>query len=242
MSQPGKVKGQQAFVLHAQPYKETSLLVEMFTREHGRVGLVARGARRPRAGIRALLLPFSPLEVGWFGKSDIRTLSDIDWQGGLPQLASTPLVTGFYVNELILKLVARDDPHEGLFDDYRTLIAHLARGSVAIAPVLRRFELQLLAATGYAPTLDRDLAGEPVRAEAIYGFVPGEGARPGAERGCEVSGQTLLALDQDTLDQASAAVLREARFLNRALLTHALAGTELASRALLNEVAALSDN
>ena len=142
MSQPGKVKGQQAFVLHAQPYKETSLLVEMFTREHGRVGLVARGARRPRAGIRALLLPFSPLEVGWFGKSDIRTLSDIDWQGGLfgfyflPELPTTyhevMKTDGKVFNKFYHGMLDRVTHRKALRDELVTIIRMLTGQPPAI--------------------------------------------------------------------------------------------------------------
>ena len=106
MSQPGKVDHQPAFVLHSVPYKETSLIVELFTRDHGRVSVVARGARRPRAALRGLLLPFQPLKVGWFGKTELKTLAHADWQGALPQLGGVPLLAGLYLNELLLRLTA----------------------------------------------------------------------------------------------------------------------------------------
>lgn len=238
-----KIAHQPAYVLHALPYKETSLLVELLTRDHGRVSVVARGARRPRAAIRGVLLPFAPLEVGWFGKGEVRTLADADWVGGVPQLAGTPLLSGFYLNELSIKLIARDDPHPELFDAYDTAVRQLAGGR--IAPVLRRFELDLLAAIGYAPMLEHDAAGAMIAADHAYRYLADEGAWPlaagrgGAGRMCNVSGATLLALA--VRDLASAAVQREARVLLRMLLDEALGGAELATRELLHQVAALAD-
>jgi DNA repair protein RecO (recombination protein O) len=107
-----------AFVLHAYPYRETSLVVEMFCQHKGRVGLVARGARRPRSALRGVLLAFQPLEVSWAGKSELKTLHSAEWRGGIAQLRGKPLICGFYLNELLLKLLAREDPHEALFHHY----------------------------------------------------------------------------------------------------------------------------
>ncbi len=238
-----KITHQPAYVLHALPYKETSLLVELLTRDHGRVSVVARGARRPRAAIRGVLLPFAPLEVGWFGKGEVRTLADADWVGGVPQLAGTALLSGFYLNELSIKLVARDDPHPELFTAYDAAVRQLAGGR--IAPVLRRFELDLLTAIGYAPALEHDTGGEPIEPDQPYRYLAGEGAdklaagRSGQGRSCEVSGATLLALAAGEL--ASGSVQREARVLLRMLLDEALGGAELSTRELLYQVATLAD-
>ena len=152
MSSPGKGGHQPAFVLHAQAYKETSLIVELFTRDHGRVSVVARGARRPRAALRGLLLPFQPLVLGWFGKTELKTLAHADWQGALPQLGGVPLLAGLYLNELLLRLTAREDPHPALFADYAATVRAIGPrdGRQDMSALLRRFELRLLAELGYA--------------------------------------------------------------------------------------------
>ncbi|RBJ67219.1 DNA repair protein RecO, partial [Pseudomonas sp. MWU12-2534b] len=97
MSQPGRVDKQSAYILHTQPYRETSLLLEVLTRDHGRFSLVARGARRPRSDLRGVLLPFQPLTLSWFGKGELRTLHGADWDGGVRPLTGLPLVCGFYL-------------------------------------------------------------------------------------------------------------------------------------------------
>ena len=102
------------FVLHTYPYRETSLIVEAFTRQHGRTALIAKGARRPRSALRGVLLAFQPLLLSWAGRSDLRTLHKAEWQGGLPQLKGAGLLCGFSLNELMVKPLARDDPHEEL--------------------------------------------------------------------------------------------------------------------------------
>src|SRR5213596_3111358 len=99
------------YVLHTYPYKETSLIVETFTRRFGRVALLARGARRPRSAMRGVLLSFNPLRLSWSGSADLANLRDAEWACGIPLLGGRELMCGFYVNELLLKLLPRDDPH-----------------------------------------------------------------------------------------------------------------------------------
>ena len=114
------------FVLHSYPFRETSLIVEAFTRDHGRVALVARGARRPRSSLRGVLSPFQPLLLSWSGRSELRTLVRAESQNGHLALAGETLMCGFYLNELLLKLLPRDDPHERLYDAYQHTLAGLA--------------------------------------------------------------------------------------------------------------------
>ena len=155
---------QPAFVLHTYPYRETSLVLEVFTRDFGRIALVARGARRPRSALRGVLLAFQPLLLNWGGKSELRTLHKAEWQGGLPQLKGTALLCGFYLNELMVKLLPREDPHERLYQSYCETLHALGAGRER-ATTLRRFEKQLLKELGYALTLDRDVeSGEMVEA------------------------------------------------------------------------------
>ncbi len=241
--QQGKVDRQPAYVLHTQPYRETSLLVEVLTRDYGRFTLVARGARRPRSDLRGLLLPFQPLQLAWFGKGELRTLHSADWRGGVPQFAGARLVTGFYLNELVLRLAARDDPSPALFKLYDRAVRSLVDHALT-ATVLRRFELALLEELGYAPALTQDHLAQAIAPQARYlcrfGAAPeltdGEQAPRGA---ANVSGATLLALAAADFEQPQ--TRREARLLLRLLLDELLGPEPLASRELLTTLYALSD-
>jgi DNA repair protein RecO (recombination protein O) len=142
---------QPAFVLHSYPYRETSLIVEAFTRHHGRIGLLAKGARRPKSALRGTLLAFQPLLIQWGGRGELRGLHSAEWQGGVAQLKGIGLMSGFYLNELLLRFLHRDDPHEGLFDLYAEAISALSTNN-RIAATLRRFEKFLLGELGYALT------------------------------------------------------------------------------------------
>src|SRR5574343_1864623 len=126
MNPRGKVDAQPAYVLHTLPFRETSLIVEVFTRDDGRIALLARGARRPRAAIRGLMMGFQPLEIGWSGKGDVLTLMKAEWQGGQPLLGGEALFCGYYLNELLIHLLPREDAHPLLFARYGALLAHLA--------------------------------------------------------------------------------------------------------------------
>src|SRR3989304_9185997 len=148
---------QPAFVLHSYPYRETSLLLEVYSRNFGRVALVARGARRPRSALRGVLLAFQPLLLIWAGKSELRTLYKAEWEGGLPQLRGIALLCGFFLNELLVKLLPREDPHERLYEAYAESLRALGNGS-GHAATLRRFGKRFLGELGYALTLEHDVA------------------------------------------------------------------------------------
>jgi len=141
------------FVLHTYAYKETSLIVEAFTRRFGRVALLARGARRPRSAMRGVLLAFHPLRLGWSGSGELATLMAAEWGGALQPLAGRGLMCGFYLNELLLRLLPREDAHEELFDAYAEALSRLSAGEV-LSAVLRSFEKRLLAELGYAPIFE----------------------------------------------------------------------------------------
>jgi DNA repair protein RecO (recombination protein O) len=208
------------YVLHAYPYKETSLVIEAFTRRHGRVGLLARGARRPRSAMRGVLIAFHPLRLSWSGSSELGTLIAAEWGGGQGALAGIGLMCGFYLNELLLRLMPRDDPHEALFDAYGEALARLAAaaGAEGEAAVLRGFERRMLAELGYAPVLDRDAAsGAAIDADKRYAYEPERGPVETARAGESViSGRTLLDMAADNYDNAR--TREEARRLMRALI------------------------
>ena len=229
-----KVENQQAFVLHSYPFRETSLILEVFSREHGRLPIVARGARRPRSALRGLLMGFQPLELCWFGKGEVRTLHSAEWVGGQPQLSGTALLCGFYLNELLLNLMARDDPHEALFDYYRATLLRLAQEQDHAA-TLRCFEKHMLQELGYALMLEHEAGShEPIRAEGGYRYVLEHGASSAAEEGLPILGKTLhdMAAD-DYRDPLSA---QQSKQLMRMLINHHLAGRPLHTRELIKDM------
>jgi DNA repair protein RecO (recombination protein O) len=226
------------YVLHSYPFKETSLVVELFTRDFGRVGLVAKGARRPSSPMRGALMAFQPLLLSWSGKSELKVLHRAEWQGGRGQLVGLPLICGFYLNELLLRLMARDDPHAGLYGHYEAALGMLREGEPP-AIVLRRFERHMLAELGYALQLSQDTQGAAVSAERAYYYVvergPVEaGAGSPDPQSPELSGQALLDIDRD--DYSDAATLLQARALMRYVVNHYLAGKPLHTRQLLREM------
>ena len=222
------------YVLHTYPYKETSLIVEAFTRRYGRVALLARGARRPRSAMRGVLLAFHPLRLGWSGSADLATLISAEWGGGLQPLAGRGLMCGFYLNELILRLLPREDPHEALFDAYGEALARLAAGA-AYPAVLRSFEKRLLAELGYAPLFDRDAStGAPIEPAGSYVYEPDRGPVRASHGDLLVSGRTLLDLAAD--DYSRTETRDEARYLMRALIGHRLHGQVLHTRSVLMEL------
>jgi len=226
-----------AFVLHTYPYKETSLIVEAYLREHGRMGLVARGARRPMSSVRGVLLPFQPLLVSWSGRRDLRTLTRAEWRGGYAPLRGQALICGFYLNELLLKLLPRDVAHEGLFETYEATLTALAAGGNPSA-LLRRFEVDLLRELGYAVILDRDVdRDEPVACERSYVYVVERGpvsAASAQRMGVELSGQTLI--DMQAGSFTSTATQQESKALMRALINHYLGEQVLHTRQLLRDL------
>lgn len=227
------------FVLHTWPYKETSLIVEVLSRRHGRLGILARGARRPRSALRGLLLAFQPLRLSWSGSSELGTLTSAEWSGGEAALSGIGLMCGFYLNELLLRLLPREDPHEALFDTYAEALAMLAAGEPQ-APVLRGFERRLLAELGYAPLLDREAAGgTAIEPDKRYAYQPDRGPveTRGGNGDMVVRGSTLLDIARD--DYRAPETREEALRLMRALIAERLGGQSLHTRAVLAELKVL---
>ncbi|MDX1608659.1 MAG: DNA repair protein RecO [Halofilum sp. (in: g-proteobacteria)] len=223
------------YVLHQRPYRNTSMLLEAFTADAGRVGLVARGARRQGSRTRALLEPFQPLLLSWSGRGELHTLTGVESAGWRAPPAGRALLAGFYCSELVLRLLGRDDPNPEAFAAYDAAVTGLADAGAASEPLLRRFELGLLVALGYAPPLTVDTAsGDPVQADVDYDYLPEQGpAAAGAVRAegiVRVPGAHLLALAEARLDDP--AVLQSARRVLRAALQPHLGSRPLHSREL----------
>ena len=228
------------YVLHTYAYKETSLIVEVFTRGCGRVALLARGARRPRSAMRGVLLSFHPLRLGWSGSAELANLISAEWSGALQPLGGRALMCGFYLNELLLRLLPRDDPHEALFEVYGESLRQLSEG-IPQASVLRSFEKRLLSELGYAPLLEREaVSGAPIEPSRRYVYEPDRGPMPlmnPSSQDLSVSGQTLLDLAADEFGRQE--TRDEARTLLRALIGQRLHGQVLHTRAVLRELSDL---
>jgi DNA repair protein RecO (recombination protein O) len=228
-----RINGQPAFVLHSYPYKETSLIVDLFTRDYGRIAVVAKGAKRPLSKLRGVLQTFQPLSVSWSGKSELRTLIDAEWVGGMLPIERTALLCGFYLNELLVKLLARDDPHRALFDHYISTLNELAHDEPAQI-ALRKFERALLKETGVAADLKRSTTTrETVEAALDYVVDPEKGAREArvSDVWPVVTGKTLLDMERE--DYGDPATQAQSKQLMRFLLAHHLGGVPLNTRQIL---------
>lgn len=192
-----------AFVLHRYDWSESSLVLEVFTRHHGRIALVAKGVKRPTSQFRPVLLPLQPLLLSWGGEAEVRTLKAAQWQGGHVMPTGEALLSGCYLNELLMRLLARDDPHQGLFDHYALAVQLLAERADAQQLILRAFELLLLRDIGLLPSLAHEgntLAG--LNAADPYVLVPDSGLRAAHDDDAHVlSGEQWLAL-QTAMDEA----------------------------------------
>jgi len=242
MSTDARINNEPGFILHTYPFKETSVVAEVFTRSHGRVALIARGARRPASALRGLMQAFTPLLLSWFGKSELKTLHGAEWQGGLIAPQGRALMCGFYLNELLLRLLARGDAHEVLYDRYVATLDQLAGETcnTDYERILRRFEKNLLSEIGYGATFDVEaVSGALIDPEARYVFQPERGAlQANGQPGCPVSGQTLLDLAGDRFERS--ATLVEAKALMRALINHTLGAKPLYTRQLLRDLTELN--
>ncbi|RZF29519.1 DNA repair protein RecO [Paraburkholderia sp. UYCP14C] len=229
-----RIAEQPAFVLHSYPYRETSLIIDVLSRDHGRLALVAKGAKRPHSALRGVLQTFQPLSLAWSGKSEMRTLTGAEWVGGMLPLTGDALLCGFYVNELLVRFCAREDPHPQLFHHYVVTLTRLAHDEPPVQ-VLRSFELVLLRETGYAMALDRTVARKAVLADGRYVFDPERGVREASDEWPAqwpvVSGQTLLDMEKD--DYHRAQTVAQSKTLMRFLLNTYLGGAPLATRQIL---------
>lgn len=235
-----RVAGDPAYVLHHRPYSETSLLIEAYTRGHGRVGLIAKGARRPRSPARGLLAPFQPVLINYSGRGELAVVTGVEPNGLAHALAGEPLYCGFYLNEILMRVTTRHDAHERLFDLYHATLARLATGADP-SPALRIFEKRLLSELGYGLLLDRDATSKSlILPDARYDYMPETGPVSVTEgsvaHGVEVSGAALLALAAENF--ADAVHLRAARAVLRACLERHLGDRPLESRRLIREARA----
>ena len=245
-----RISDEPAYVLHRYDWSESSLILEVFTRQYGRIALVARGAKKPSSSFRPILLPLQPLHLAFGGDAEIRTLKSAEWQGGHVMPTGDALLSGYYLNELLMRLLARDDPHPALFDGYAATVQLLASQSAdTLQLALRAFELRLLRDIGLLPLLDLETATlAPLQADARYVLVPEAGLRQAhADDRSSLPGEQWQALQQalsheavfsDTL-RACIPGLNELKIQLRALLHYHCGVKVLKTRQMMMDLQAL---
>lgn len=235
MSERRRIDEQPSFILHSYPYRETSLILDVLSRDYGRISLIARGARRPRSALRGLLMAFQPLELGWSGSGEVMTLMKAEWQGGLPLLTDKALFVGYHINELLMHLLPREDPHPRLFDAYYLALHRLADG--VIESHIRCFEKVLLQELGYGLTLDVDVFGAPLIPDMLYRYEPERGPVPDRDANrsaSDVFGKTLLDIGREDFSDSVTAL--QAKQLMRQLIQHHIGGQSLTTRRIFQEL------
>ena len=231
-----KVDLQACYVLHARAYRDTSNLLDVFTQEYGRVGLVARGARSSKSRLQGLLQPFTPLLISWTGMGELHTLTHAEQEHRAHHLKAGNLMTGFYINELVINFLHKGDPHPQLYQRYTMALAELER-TEHIEPVLRLFERDLLQETGYGLIFDCDVeTGESIEPGKLYNYHPDKGpvrATLPDETLLQIRGKTLLELSKDIITDAT--ILPEAKRLMRYLINWYMGGKPLKTRELFKQ-------
>ncbi len=236
-----RVQLQAAFLLHHRPYRETSRILEFFTREHGRITLFARGSRGAKARLNSVLQPFNKLLISWSGRGDAGNLTGAEVDGVVQRMPAERSLSGLYMNELLTAVLHRHDPQAEVFDLYARTVDAL-RTLAEEARTLRIFEKRLLDSLGYGLSLEREaLTGTAIEASCVYryrvdqGFVAADGV---AEGSLLFSGASLLSLAREDLQDAGSRA--DARRLMRAALDHCLEGRQLRSREILVELRRLN--
>ena len=245
-----RIINEPAYVLHRYDWSESSLILDVFTRHYGRVALVARGAKKPSSSFRPILLPLQPLHLAFGGDAEIRNLKSAEWQGGHVMPSGDALLSGYYLNELLMRLLARDDPHPVLFDAYAATVQLLAsQNSETLQLALRAFELRLLRDIGLLPVLDAETATlASLAPHKRYVLVPEAGLRlVHADDRASLSGEHWQALQQslgeralfsDTL-RACVPAANELKFQLRSLLHYHCGVRILKTRQMMMDLQAL---
>ena len=230
-----QVNAEPAYILHKRPYRETSQILEVFSRNYGRLSLMSRGSRGPRSRISGILQPFRPLLLGWYGRGEMPSLRSVDVADARPPvLTGKALLSATYLNELLVFMLHRNDVHEALFTEYHEALYNLQQAA-SLGPVLRKFEKQLLEQTGFGLNLVHDAdSGEAVQADRYYAYhfehgpVQCQPEAPG--RHPVISGSSLLAFSRGELDSEHDAT--EIKRLMRYVINNHLGTRKLKSREL----------
>ncbi len=244
----------QAYVLHSYAWSESSLILDLLTREHGRLAVVAKGAKRPYSQLRSVLLPFQRIHATLGrvssdeGASEVQTLRGAEWAGGAAMLTGAALFSGFYVNELLMKLLARHDPHAALFDAYAQTLPALVSNDAASQAALRAFELTLLREIGVLPDLSvQTLTQQPVIEAHRYTLLPEAGVGAARTDEGDVPGALLIGLQaalehgsMPALQQACGPCATELKGLLRGMIQHHLGNSVLRTRQVMAGVRSIA--
>ena len=231
-----RIHGEPAFLLHHRPYRDSSRILDILSSNHGRLALVARASRAAKSRLGGILRPFLPLKLSWVIRSDLGTLTGAEMSGSPMSLQGDALMSGFYANELLLKLLHRHDPHPEIYTAYARTIENLAKAAIVAMP-LRHFEMELLRLLGYALNLDRDSkTHEPLRGDTMYEYQVEYGPVPAGDRHGPMvfSGRELTAVRNENFDQPE--IRNCAGRLLREVISFHLGGRELNSRKVLHEL------
>ncbi len=231
-----RVQQQPAWILHHRPFRDSSRILDVLCRDHGRLALVARGSRAAKSKLKGVLRPFMPLRLSWVMRGDLGTLTGAEIDGTPLSLTGDALLSGYYLNELLLNLLHRHDPQPEIFVAYGDTVARLA-GRREVASLLRGFEMELLAMLGYALNLDHDSGSGAVleRDEAYeYRVEQGPVRATAGRRALTLTGAELAAIGRQQFDDP--ATLRNAGRLLKHVIAWHLDGRELKSRKVLKEI------
>ncbi|MGH8559610.1 MAG: DNA repair protein RecO [Methylococcales bacterium] len=230
MNQIQRISLQSAFVLHGRPYRESSLLLDVFSRDYGKIALLAKGVRGNRSRLSAILQPFIPLSLSWSGKTDLQTLTGAEQIPPGICLQGRRLYCGLYLNELLSYFLHRHDAHRNLFSHYAAALVALA-GLGEAEETLRYFELALLEEIGFGLQIEQDAEhGGPIRPDRRYEYRIGLGLVESNNLLGGIAGSTLINLARRSLD--GPVQLSESKKMMRAVIDHHLAGKALRSRSL----------
>jgi DNA repair protein RecO (recombination protein O) len=225
-----------AYVLHHRPYRDTSRILDVLTRDHGRLTLFARGVRGPKAKLASVLQPFRRLLLSWSGRGDAAQLTGAEGAEHTAELPASCVMAAFYLNELLLKLTTRHDPLPDLFDDYHATLEQLRLGA-SLQPCLRIFEKRLLETLGYGLELSVEaLTGRRIEPLTYYHFRPAQGlVATVADATGALAGHSLISLAGEELSDARE--LEDAGRLLKAALAQCLEGRELTTRTVARSIA-----
>lgn len=236
MNTSRRIQNEPAWLLHHRPFRDTSRILDILSRDHGRLSLVARGVRSAKSRLQGILRPFIPLNLSWVIRADLGTLTGAEIMSTAFSLSGDALLSGYYVNELLLNFQYRHDPQPGIFDLYGSTIARLSAGG-SVAASLRKFEMELLRMLGYGLNLDHDTVSHAaLQADSLYEYRVEEGPVPVSDRrGPRVyTGARLVAIREQEFSRAE--VLRDAGRLLRDVIAFHLNGKELKSRKVMMEL------
>lgn len=233
-----KVELTPAYILHTRPFRDSSAIVECLSHQQGLISLIARGAKRPRSQWRGLIQPFIPLQMSWIGHSELKTLTHVEAEKICPKLSGSKILLGLYLNELLMRLLQRFDPHPQLYHDYDAAISAISvlQNNEEQQFILRQFELKLLAELGYGLDLSCDAKTlQKLEPELLYTYDPNIGIIENSVNLSKdqvvVSGASIIALNNGHFDSAQ---LREMKKLMRLVLAHHLGNKSIQSRKLFN--------